>query len=341
MNSISIVIPTLNSEKVLYECLKSIDGQDYPKEKIEVIIVDGGSTDRTLEIAKRFNVNKILENPKKTGEAGKAVGVKETKGEVVAFIDSDNILDGNDWFRRMIEPFSEIDVCASEPLFYSYRKKDGYITRYMSLLGMNDPLCLFFGNYDRMSQLTGKWTEMPVEEEDRGNYIKVKLNRENLPTIGANGFLIRKDVISKCNIGDYLFDIDLLLDILNIDRNMPVEVSQMKIAKVKIGIVHIFAGDIWKFIKKQSRRIADFNYFSRLNTRKYQWKNLNRTIKLFKFIIYTVLVFPLVYQSISGYIKKKDLAWFFHPIACLITLIVYSWYTIKLIFFKPEMLKRR
>ena len=54
--SISIIIPTLNSEKTLKDCLGSIAMQDYPKDKIEVIVADGGSTDGTLEIISEFSV---------------------------------------------------------------------------------------------------------------------------------------------------------------------------------------------------------------------------------------------------------------------------------------------
>ncbi|MDP2754648.1 MAG: glycosyltransferase [Nitrospirota bacterium] len=98
--SLSIVIPTYNSSKTLPLCLESIAGQDYPKEKIEFIIADGGSTDSTLEIAQKYT-DKIYLNPLKTGEAGKAVGVKRSKGEIIALIDSDNILPSKDWLFRM------------------------------------------------------------------------------------------------------------------------------------------------------------------------------------------------------------------------------------------------
>jgi glycosyltransferase involved in cell wall biosynthesis len=50
--SISIVIPTYNGEQTLAQCLESIVKQDYPREKVEIIIVDGGSKDKTLDVAK-------------------------------------------------------------------------------------------------------------------------------------------------------------------------------------------------------------------------------------------------------------------------------------------------
>lgn len=93
---ISIVIPTFNSAATLPTCLDSIREQDFPSENIEIIIADAGSSDNTVEIAKKFT-DRIYPNPLKTGEAGKAAGVKHAKGEIIALIDSDNILPSRDW----------------------------------------------------------------------------------------------------------------------------------------------------------------------------------------------------------------------------------------------------
>ncbi|MBI4743984.1 MAG: glycosyltransferase [Actinobacteria bacterium] len=57
--TINIIIPTLNSAKTLGDCLKSIAVQDYPKDKIEVIVADAGSTDGTLDIVNKFSVSNL------------------------------------------------------------------------------------------------------------------------------------------------------------------------------------------------------------------------------------------------------------------------------------------
>lgn len=313
--TISIIIPTLNSAKTLRDCLESIAMQEYSEDKIEIIIADGGSTDKTLAIINDFDI-KVVSNPLKTGEAGKAAGLRYAKNDIIALIDSDNILPDKDWLKMMTEPFEDLEIIASEPIEYTYRKTDGYITRYCALLGMNDPLCLFLGNYDRYSALTGKWTDLPVSVEERGRYLKVALNPAMMPTIGANGFLIRRDVLKTIDIGDYFFDIDIL-SLINSS-------SPLKVAKVKNGIIHIFSGNISTFARKQRRRVRDYLYYNKLKIRKYQWRSVNK-IGLAKFIFSCLSLVPLLFQSISGYLKKPDTAWFFHPVACWITLWEYGW----------------
>jgi glycosyltransferase involved in cell wall biosynthesis len=316
--SISIITPTYNSAKTLADCLESIKNQDY-RGDIEIIIADGGSTDSTLEIARKYTDN-IYPNPLKTGEAGKAAGVKHATNEIIALIDSDNILPSRDWLSRMTEPFQDREIAGTEPLYYTYRKEDGYITRYCAMLGMNDPLCLFLGNYDRMCMVTGKWTEMPVIQEDKGNYLKIELDDKKLPTIGANGFLVRRDALMGCSIGDYLFDIDIVYELITQRKN--------KFAKVKVGIVHLFSGDVFTFIKKQRRRIKDYAYYKEQKLRKYPWGSLGK-MKLLKFIVYTIIILPLVSQLLRGYWQKQDRAWWFHIPACWITLNVYGFGAVR------------
>ena len=147
---LSVVIPTLNSEKTLAECLAAIRAQSLSRDSYEIVIADAGSSDRTLAIARDYGVETVTDNPLKTGEAGKTAGIKAAKGDVIALVDSDNILPDPHWLERMLAPFADPDILATEPLEYTCRREDPPLTRYFALLGMNDPICLFTGNYDRI-----------------------------------------------------------------------------------------------------------------------------------------------------------------------------------------------
>lgn len=315
---ISILTATLNAEKVLRLCYQAIAKQDYPRDKIELIIGDGGSVDRTRQVAEEFGA-KIAENLLKTAEAGKAAALKLATGDLVAIIDSDNIMPDSHWLSRMVEPFRDSSIIASEPWEYTYRKTDPALTRYFALIGMNDPLVLFLGNYDRRNFITNRWTGLPVKTDDQGNYLKVYLTADNLPTIGANGFVVRRPELLKCSVDKYVFDIDLLNELIKIHG------GQVIAAKVKIGIVHLYSGDIRTFIKKQKRRVKDFLHFGeQKKDTGYPWmkRYLPRVIL---FVLACLTMIPLLIQLLIGYSHKPDRIWWFHPIACWITLWVYGW----------------
>ena len=316
--SISVIIPTFNCGNFLNLCLDSIANQDYPKELIEILIIDGGSTDDTVEIAKNYT-DKIFYNILRTGEAGKEIGVKNARNELIALIDSDNILPDKNWFFEMTRPFLEDNnIIGSEPLEYTYRKSDSIITRYCALMGMNDILCLFIGNYDRYCYLTGRWTEMEVSFEDKKYYLNLNFNYKNvnqIPTIGANGTIFKRNFFENLDIGNYLFDVDLIAWKISNPSDI------VYFAKVKNSIIHLFSGNILTYIRKQKRRIRDYKKYKKF--RKYAWLKVNNK-GIIKFILYTLLIAPLFFQSLKGFFKKKDLAWFFHPIACFITLFIYG-----------------
>jgi hypothetical protein len=251
--------------------------------------------------------------------------VKKSVIEKIGMIDTDYIMhyEEFDWAMRAKKAGYKIMFCPTAVVYHNIP-----LPKKSALLGMNDPLCLFLGNYDRYCYITGKWTEIEVKQDEKDGYIKVRLNEIQLPTIGANGFLVRRVLIEKCDIGDYLFDIDVVYEL--------VKQGHDKFAKVRIGIVHLFSASISEFARKQRRRIRDYAYYKKLNLRKYPWGSLSK-FKLLKFILYCLIAIPLFAQSLKGYIKRPDRAWFFHPLACWITLWEYVWGRIGGIFSAKEL----
>src|SRR4051812_298488 len=81
--SISVIIPALNEEKMNGRCLESLAGLDFPGGGFEVLLVDNGSTDRTLEIAKSFQSRLNLRVMEKAGvriSALRNLGAREAHG---------------------------------------------------------------------------------------------------------------------------------------------------------------------------------------------------------------------------------------------------------------------
>jgi len=89
LSFISIIIPCRNEEKYIEKCLDSILNQDYPKERMEVLVVDGMSEDKTREIISKLKTQnsklkiRVIDNPKKFTPFAFNIGIREAKGEII------------------------------------------------------------------------------------------------------------------------------------------------------------------------------------------------------------------------------------------------------------------
>lgn len=112
--SVSIVIVNLNGKHHLHDCFQSIQRLNYPKDKIEVILVDNGSTDGSVEyVSKKFSWVKLICNSKNEGFAKPSNdGARAAKGEYVAFLNNDMRVQRN-WLIELIKSLRENNAqCA-------------------------------------------------------------------------------------------------------------------------------------------------------------------------------------------------------------------------------------
>jgi len=100
---ISVVIPTFNEEKNIERCLKALQEQTLSREKYEIIIVDGGSKDRTVEIARKY-ADKVIKQKSKGIGGARNDGVKISQSDLIATTDADTIVP-NFWLKRIIHNF--------------------------------------------------------------------------------------------------------------------------------------------------------------------------------------------------------------------------------------------
>jgi glycosyltransferase involved in cell wall biosynthesis len=108
INKISIITVCLNSEKYIERCLKSVKNQKYPKNKIEHIVIDGVSKDKTLKIIKKFKKFLYFFESKKDNGIYHAMnkGIKKSTGDIIAILNSDDYYYNNtfkivnDYFNR-------------------------------------------------------------------------------------------------------------------------------------------------------------------------------------------------------------------------------------------------
>ncbi|ALV63703.1 Glycosyltransferases involved in cell wall biogenesis [Thermococcus sp. 2319x1] len=105
--TVSIVVPAHNEAMNIERFIESVEYQDYPRELVEVIIVDDGSQDETSEIASKYGV-KIIRHEKNLGKAQSLEdGIKSANGEVVLTMDADSYFGNGYSLRRIVESLYE------------------------------------------------------------------------------------------------------------------------------------------------------------------------------------------------------------------------------------------
>ena len=95
----TIVMPTYNSETTIEKSLASIASQNFDSSLVEILVIDGGSTDSTIEIAKKYGAT-VLENPKRLPEYAKLIGFNAAKGKFAIEMDSDEAFKHNDILKN-------------------------------------------------------------------------------------------------------------------------------------------------------------------------------------------------------------------------------------------------
>ena len=135
---VSIIIPAKNEEKVIQRLLKCLLNFNYPKSKMEIIVVDDNSTDRTFELCKeiankmshRIKVLKRLESSTKA--AALNYGLKFAKGDIIANFDADSLPE-SDALINAIKYFNDPKVAGVQGIIYSSNPDENMLTKFLSL----------------------------------------------------------------------------------------------------------------------------------------------------------------------------------------------------------------
>jgi glycosyltransferase involved in cell wall biosynthesis len=107
---ISVIIPTYNEEKMLDTVLTALGEVDYPRDQLEIIVIDNGSTDGTVEVASAHGA-KVFGQPELRVSGLRNFGAKQSCGEVLAFLDAD-CLPASDWLQSALASL-KIENCVT------------------------------------------------------------------------------------------------------------------------------------------------------------------------------------------------------------------------------------
>lgn len=167
--SISVIVPTYNRANQLNTCLSSLFEQDYADE-YEVVVVDDGSNDETRKLLQKFSRKypnlKVIRNQENKGSYySRNLGVSFSKGNVVAFTDSDCIVP-KDWLSKIHRAFQNSEVSCIQ------------------------------GTHERR----GKW-ELPIPKEQLLNHPVFRIRK----ALDTKNLAIRKDLFLKYKFDERLW----------------------------------------------------------------------------------------------------------------------------------------
>ena len=133
--TVTVAVVLLNEYRFVRECLDSILNQDYPSELVEIIIVDGGSIDGTVQIVreyekKHFNI-KIIEAPGCSYPRGLNISLKQAKGEIWTFLDGHARVQ-KDYLSRSIINLFEMEAACSGGIIET--ASEGYVGKSISYI---------------------------------------------------------------------------------------------------------------------------------------------------------------------------------------------------------------
>lgn len=96
---VSVIVPVLNDEERIGRCIEALLSQDHPRESMEIIVVDNGSTDGTRAAVTRYPVTLLVEERRKTPYIARNTGIERARGDVIALTDADCVAQ-HDWITQ-------------------------------------------------------------------------------------------------------------------------------------------------------------------------------------------------------------------------------------------------
>lgn len=108
---LSVIVPIYQEEKYISKCIDSMLSQDYPKDDLEIILVDGMSKDRTREIVTTYTAKypfiRMIDNPERIAPCAMNRGIKEAKGDVIMRLDA-HVYYPKNYFSLLVEKVNEL-----------------------------------------------------------------------------------------------------------------------------------------------------------------------------------------------------------------------------------------
>lgn len=301
---ITVVIPTLNAAGVLELCLRALTMQDYPRERMEILVADGGSVDQTREIAVAHGA-RVLENPYRIAEQGKRIALAVASGDFIVFVDADNEISHPDFLRLAIEALDGNPKALGVESYYPVSPRMGSFCRYLNAtLHIGDPISWLMSVNPLLLDVSG--------EVERWGFPDARFAYP----LGANGFVFRRRDLESVGALDTFEDTQMALKLALSGKQQWLRIKGR-------GVHHYLVKGISDFIRKRRRQA--YHYLSLRHENGPSWTQHGPQTSPMVACLYCASFIGPIYHTTRGLVTTGDWRWLWHPVACVASLAGLVW----------------
>lgn len=294
---VTLFFSALNDAQRMERCLKSIRKQDYPKKLLDLVVVDDGSSDNTVQISRKYGARTYI-NPGGYIYKNWMIAVRKSKGEFFFPCETDHVLGGADFIKKMVLPMLKDDRIVASFTDERLAKDMHWTARFLCYAtAQADPLLEFL--FDKI--------ENKIVEKHKG-YSLCKFDEKLQPAVRM---FFRKRYFKKTlnwKSDDY-FDHDYVINC--------VRAGYPYFAYVPFpGYFHYHSTSLKHLVTKRVRNIQKhfLPYYKNTEYVILDTGNKSQVFKLVLFVLYANTIILPTLRGIFRAIKFKDLVLLTEPI---------------------------
>jgi len=301
---VSFILPTLNVEALLENCLASIARQTYPRDRYEIILADAHSTDRTREIAKKYGAV-ILDDDGKNMEEGKRLALRHAAGDYIVFLDADNEISHPDYIELAVKALAANPHALGVEACYPPSPRMSSFCAYLThRLHISDPICWLMSR-----------NPIPVGRD--GEVERWRLPGDSLSyPLGANGFVFRRADLESVKAGEHFQDTHAALHLMLAGKREWLRIRGR-------GVHHYYVQTLGRFVQK--RRRATVHFLQVQEEVPVNWMNEKPPLPLWMAALYCVTFVGPIWHTVLGLVRDRDPRWLWHVPASVASVIGDAW----------------
>jgi glycosyltransferase involved in cell wall biosynthesis len=301
---VSFIMPTLNAEALLENCLASIARQSWPRERYEIILADAHSTDSTRDIARKYGAL-VVDDDGKNMEEGKRLALGHATGEYIVFVDADNEITHADYIELAVKALSANPQALGVESYYLPSPRMSSFCAYLThLLHISDPIAwLMSAN----PQLVAREGEVERWILPGGSF--------SYP-LGANGFVFRRADLESVQADEKFQDTHVALFLMKKGKREWLRIRGR-------GVHHYYIQTLWRFVQK--RRRATVHFLRVQKEMPVNWMREKPLVPIWLAVVYCVTCIGPLWHTLRGVLRDRDARWLWHLPTCFGSVLGNAW----------------